>query len=624
MFKRLISNFVKTLGATRKEWPLFLFALSPSLEQWQEWRTLLHTRDATFSEERSEMVNDEFFLTSEGRTDFKAEALAFAQAADPKSDRRFTLQGEKLHAQCAFPLRFQWLKEVSKSPIAEVPCPSLTKWITQLGARSVVLVFSAPYLGSPASLFGHTFFRVDKKKDPTDPELMLSYGVGFEATASANDALMYAIKGLMGLYPGRYSVTPYYQKVQEYGHVENRDLHEYRLNLTPEETQRFALHLWEMQFAVARYFFFNRNCSYHTLALLEVARPGTRLREQFGVMTVPVDTVRAVRAAGLITEEPHYRPSLKSQILAGLHTLEPKERTHFFDLRKGGPLKGDESAALLDTLLDDEQYRAFKGGKSPLDASHTLREDLLVARAQQVEDRKTPEVTAPTPPEAAHGSSRVALSAGRIPRGTGTFLEFRPAFHGLLDPEAGMLPYSRLSLAETKLGVARMGDRTRLRLQELEVASVEQYAPSTKLDFQPAWVLGGKLLRFNDPDNFDHLGFRFQAGYGASKEVKVGTARFLGYLMGKGAIDAFGFDHFARLRPSTSVGLVFTLGSFRIWNEAETSIRFPWKTSWALQLETKVAYAITTDLQITAQYTEVRGDNSFRSRSATGAIAYFY
>ncbi len=624
MFQRLISDLLKTLGATRKEWPLFLFALSPTLEQWQEWRTLLHTRASTFTEERSEVVNDEFFLTPTGRNDFKTEALAFEEAAEPNSTRRFILQGEKLHAQCAFPLRFKWLESVSSRSIPAVPCPSLKKWLNQLAPQSVVLVFSSPYLGSPASLFGHTFFRIDKKKNPSDPELMLSYGVGFEAAANESEALMYAVKGLLGLYPGRYSVTPYYQKVQEYGHVENRDLHEYKLNLTPVETERFALHLWELQFAVARYFFFNRNCSYHTLALLEIARPGIDLRSKFGVMTVPVDTVRAVRASGLIKEEPHYRPSLKTQIQSGLQALDPKEQSHFFSLRKGATLQGNESAALLDTLLDDEQYRAFRGGKSPLDASQTLREDLLLARSKEEESTSKPKVTLPASPEGAHESTRIALSAGRIPQGTGTFIEFRPAFHGLLDPEAGMLPYSRLSLVETKLGVARIQNKTQFRLQELEFASVEQYAPSTALDFQPAWVLGGKLLRFNDPDNFDHLGFRFQAGYGASQEIKAGAVRLLGYVMGKGAMDAFGFDYFARLRPSTSAGLVLTVGSFRIWNEAETSIRFPGKASWVLQLESKASYAITNNFQLNAHLTEVRGDNNFRSRIATGAIAYFY
>lgn len=40
---------------------------------------------------------------------------------------------------------------------------------------------------------------------------------------------------------------PYYRKVKEYGDFESRDLWEYELNLTPEETRFLVSHIWEMQ-----------------------------------------------------------------------------------------------------------------------------------------------------------------------------------------------------------------------------------------------------------------------------------------------------------------------------------------------------------------------------------------
>jgi hypothetical protein len=36
---------------------------------------------------------------------------------------------------------------------------------------------------------------------------------------------------------GEYSLMPYYRKVKEYGDFESRDLWEYELNLSPEETR---------------------------------------------------------------------------------------------------------------------------------------------------------------------------------------------------------------------------------------------------------------------------------------------------------------------------------------------------------------------------------------------------
>jgi hypothetical protein len=50
-------------------------------------------------------------------------------------------------------------------------------------------------------------------------------------------------KVLTGQYPGEYSIMPYYRKVKEYGDFESRDLWEYELNLTPEET-RFWLNIF--------------------------------------------------------------------------------------------------------------------------------------------------------------------------------------------------------------------------------------------------------------------------------------------------------------------------------------------------------------------------------------------
>ena len=86
----------------------------------------------------------------------------------------------------------------------------------------------------------------------------------------------YAFKGLFGGYQGRFSIAPYYVAVKTYGDIENRDIWEYGLNLTQEETSQMLRHVWEMRSAWFDYYFLDENCSYHLLSLLETARPGLR------------------------------------------------------------------------------------------------------------------------------------------------------------------------------------------------------------------------------------------------------------------------------------------------------------------------------------------------------------
>ena len=72
---------------------------------------------------------------------------------------------------------------------------------------------------------------------------------------------------------GRFSTMPYYIKVQEYNNLESRDLWEYPLHLTRPQVDLLVRHLWELGQTSMAYYFFNRNCSYQLLPLLEAAAP---------------------------------------------------------------------------------------------------------------------------------------------------------------------------------------------------------------------------------------------------------------------------------------------------------------------------------------------------------------
>lgn len=79
-----------------------------------------------------------------------------------------------------------------------------------------------------------------------------------------------------------------------------RDIWEYRLNLNKEEVRNLMRHLWELQEIYSYYYFFNENCSYNLLFLLDVARPGNQLVQQFNHWVIPIDTIKAIRSLPLI------------------------------------------------------------------------------------------------------------------------------------------------------------------------------------------------------------------------------------------------------------------------------------------------------------------------------------
>ncbi len=102
-------------------------------------------------------------------------------------------------------------------------------------------------------------------------------------------------------------MLPYYTKLQEYSDVDHRDIWEYPLNLTGPEIRKMMLHIREMDGIASDYYFFDENCSYDLLFLLEAARPSVKLTDQVHAWLIPLDSVRMVEQRGF-----HYRCFLQA------------------------------------------------------------------------------------------------------------------------------------------------------------------------------------------------------------------------------------------------------------------------------------------------------------------------
>jgi len=495
------------------------------LAQSPYWKRLLHYRKNLWGKEKSEADGQGFFLSPNGSTDPEAELFAdLAAFANPQAPAIGPL-GQ--HPQCAFPERFHFLKTELALDIQAQACSDFFAWKNRFHVQSVTLVYAAAYFGRPSSMFGHTFLRIDSApREAQNPKNdLLDYGISFEADMGANPGLMYPLKGLLGLFPGRYSQMPYFLKINSYVNMESRDLWEYQLNLTSEQLDRLLSHIWEMDMTHFNYYFFNRNCSYQLLTLLEVANPEWNLKNQFGGMAIPVDTIRAILEQKNALQAVHYRPSLLHIVEARLAQLTPAELERFYRLRDNVRLANDaDSARVLDALMDWQKYQAMQASFSAEEADQHIDSNLLYLRARHpgsINDSFTwPKEAEPTRPDLGHASSLVSLSTGTEANLGYWGFELRPGFHDLLDPDQGFLPDSELNIGRLRASVLSDGSGT-TRLDDFVLGEVISYQPMTRLQKPLSWQLSGELTRPVDTGCVACVAEEIQGGAGFT----LGTTR---------------------------------------------------------------------------------------------------
>ncbi len=406
-----------------------------------------------------------FFLAPGGKRDPAAELEADLDAfAGPPVADESDAKGEDRaqHAQCRFPARWAWLKTtlaIDASKLPDQSCPRFEEWRASIDADAVSLVFADAYLNNPSSMYGHTFLRLHRAGSKTGEDL-LDYTVNFAATPDTENGFLYAVKGLIGSFPGRFSTLPYYMKIQEYNNVESRDLWEYRLSWGRLAVDRLVRHLWEMGSTHFDYFFFDENCSFQLLTLLEAAEPSLRLSEKFGFGVIPTDTLRAVLESPGLTLGARFRPSHLTQLKLRRDRLSRAERRVATRLGRGeDPDKVPElshlpparQALALDSAHDYFRYRLGFDTELPQDAKAAERRLLVRRGGLGIPSPELEGAPRPAPPEAGHRTRRVGFSGGTNTLGPFMDLHWRAALHDLLDDPAGYVPDHQLEMVDAVL-----------------------------------------------------------------------------------------------------------------------------------------------------------------------------
>jgi len=481
---------------------LVLRAQGLELAKRTQWRRLGYWRSSILGGVSSE-VDGPFFLAKDGVTDPEAELEATLRGF-------FSEGAPDRHPRCIYPARFRWLKSVLQIDEARLPkarCPKLGRFVNNMQAESVTLIFSSYYLGNAASAFGHTFLRVNRRgKAGAERRALLDVGVNYSATVTTNNALVYGIRGMFGLFRGEFTALPYFYKVREYNDFESRDLWEYDLNLSPEAVAMLVEHIWELGQTYFDYWYMSENCSYHILTTLEAVVPSLDLSSHLHWPVIPSDTVKAVFAHPGLVRDIVYRPSARAQLAARLKRLSDSERDWVAQLAddpdKAVPGVAQERlVALLDAAADLIDVRhakeLVKTGTATRGAK--LKQRLLVRRAELGVASEELKIRTPwkEAPHRGHGAYRGGLGGGSASeRGAYASVQMRLALHDMVDASAGYPDAARLEFLPTELRVWLPDGR--VELESTYFVRVAALKPISSLGFGMSWHLDAGLVRVFD------------------------------------------------------------------------------------------------------------------------------
>lgn len=518
----------------------------------EQWLRLMHYQKGFGAAFTSSIDSPDFFISPEGRTDPEAEWKANLALLQETS---WTFQGASVDPQCIFPARTLYFQSLGILSRGHPSCPELESFQKQLDLDSMSVVFSTAYAGNSASMFGHTLLKLNRKN--SDPGRgLLDYGVAFLALSDPTDGALYALKGLLGGYPGFYTIQNYYELVNQYAYSENRDLWELPIALDEREKRYLVTHLWELNRGVsASYYFTHVNCASMLAELIDVAKPDWQIRASIQGFVMPSELVRRV-SDHADPREMQFRASQRRRWLNNLSRLENEKlsvyRKNWEEQKLSSNAEAVPDTQVLDTLLD---RITIEKGRLNFDLQKSLRhfeQDVLMARSSIVTASPVPKLRGDNNPVLSHGPKRVEVHVGAYNNEFLYGLGLRAGWHDLLDSSEGFEPYYHLNFFNLTLD--RLGSDKTLHAADLKLAEVWSLNPYTVDEHILSWMMGG----------------------GAEYRERQRSI----YFKGAGGISAAGGIFLFSVLPGAELRGNFTLGQM----EADLFVRFQVLARWTKQL----------------------------------------
>ena len=560
---------------------------------------------------KSKVISSGFFISPKGASNPQTEleaTIAIFQKLQPAGNQ---------HPQCVFPARYAVLKK-SFSLAAPVFCEDFNDWKTKYQMSYASLFYAGPYMSSPASVFGHSFLLLGSTKNEEYSQLTFNYAADIPSDVGAFD---YAYKGITGGFPGTISILPYYERLYQYTDMENRDLWEYRLNLTPTEVELLANYVWEIKTQVSfEYFFLDENCASILLWILKAVKPKIDVTTSNGIYVLPSE-VSQVAARENLVQKVVYHPALLKRLKSKLNQMTPVEKTGFQSILASEALPSTESSQLLLEALQDHINIERHRRRGELSANlKPLEREVLLKRSQI---QKTPlafnEAETPLMPHTAHLPLRLQFGPVFRNGAASTSFKLRPGVHDVLDYAAGYLPNSSVKILEFEIHAV---ENKKLRLQNLTLLSLANYS---NIDFYQApfsWSADVQI-RQNDFNIINEQLFgevELAAGY------SVGSESLLFYTLLSTAARTFGARPLGDFELGPQAGLLYSLGNFK----THVSAAYLWQTSAQrepvfVKLFAELSYRLSPEWGLHSGYVLVQDLNeNFKFEQTNFALEYFF
>ena len=459
-----------------------------------KWLKIVHYQPKFLGGYRATIGSDTFYLSPLGKT-------------DPKNELKATIemfQSDDNKTKCLFPARYKLLKDNGLIDSDFPECTEYESFKTDLQPSGITFLFTDAYMNNSSSLFGHTLLRIDTKRKGTQ---LLAHGINYGAfTKGYEDSFLYAVYGLIGAYQGGFTVKPYYDIINTYNNLENRDIWEYGLNLSQDELDLFVAHIWEIGQTLTPYYFFTLNCSYMLMEALDAVKPELNLAKLFKVQTIPLDTIKAVNQQKGLIKQVKYRPSREKKIKHRIKQMNKNQYQSLLKIVKQDEfdfslLNEEEKADVLETAYQYVQYQHIA---KDLELTDYRKKSFSILKQRNSLKVKPSfdELETGINPVSAHNSAMLSVSIGAQNGDVFEEISIRPAYHSLIDNNKGFLQGAEINFLDTKF--RHYDDDNKYVLEKLNILELASFSPIDKLFAAPSYDIKLNIARTFNPKTQDN------------------------------------------------------------------------------------------------------------------------
>lgn len=574
----------------------------------KEWLKLLHYKKSPLGGYTGLVDSRDFYADENGRYNPENEL---------ETEIKLFNADDKI--KCEFPARFEWLKEKKLVKGNLEKCTEYQSFMNDIKPNGITLLFTNAFMSNPASLFGHTLIRIDTSRKGTQ---MLAHGSNFGANSGEDSGFVYAMKGLFGGYHGGYVVSPYWDVINLYNNIENRDIWEYHLNLSHKEEMMFVNHLYEMKNALIRYFFLTKNCSYMILELIEAVRPELDLTSGYNYWAIPLDTLKTIKKVPGLVDKVNYRPARYTKLRAQINNMDKEQykafykgiKKHNHDMEK---LAKDKQPLVLEAEYQYFQYMYTAGEMELKDyrknSFAVLRKRSAMPAVQELKMQGED-------PSLSHSSAQIMFESGVYNHKSYEQINIRPAYTALTDDNFGLIKGAGISVFEAQ--IRYYNQLHKLLFQRLDILKIASFVPADRVFSPWSYLTDINVHREYNPRN-NHEGYVGELKFGMGKTYALRDWFWVyGVFSAKGQYGGF-------ITGNQWGGVAPELGMFNDFGKIKTNfsvekILATRKFANRIVYKAEAAYGLSKNLSFAVKYGVSHNDNGHNRQEIMGQIRYSF